>query len=995
MGAQGGNGLGQPGGSAGIRARLANVRSEPPGWWLDVYDGLALALLIAMLVTAERLDAARATVAMVADAGRPDQAADPAALAWLWTGVAVVGLIAAHRVRRRAIFEVDAITDRLGADPERHARQRRVLRRLTGTSIVAWIVWQLWGIGVVAWDLPQPGRSAFHLLALALAIVALGGAGQQVLGEPGAAWERASAVRLQLILLGLLFALVFLVPLTAAQLVDVLRGWGDQSGTRPAVGIAGALLLGAVCRASAIRLLAPTDTGAPGPTRRRVGIVLAIGIAGLAPLLAAEHAWVGFGACIGVLIVALLSKWSTAVRGTAGADPLTSHRFAGTLGVFALGTVFVGLVDATVDSWLLPRRWNGANVALMLVTIAVGILFGVLAGDAHRRPYLNRGPMGRRARDAGYGAGACALTVLAAFGPVEFLHGRLDFVWALPLLAGAILLAFRKLGDSGNPELWAGAGVAAGAACAIYAEPIEVPRVFGAFGVVLIGAAGLLLALHGAASWSMRREPRFFRDLLPKTVPAVTLLALWIGAATVFSQQSHSTVHQARTIDSSGPPGDLRSSVRAWLDREGGDSPPANLPMLLVGASGGGAKAGYWTDLVMDCVLGSGAPREGGECAGARHAEGPRRLGRLYLTSSVSGGSIGIYHLLRRIHDAESGKEWVDASAGREVLSPVTAWGLFHDLPAFMLGADTDPRQCQGDEAECRVEADRALVQEAAIAGQTGLVPSEEMTAAIPKSPVAVFNGALDGADGRVLASPLALSPPRAPDPECDTAPTGEPGAGSVDARDVLAPDQDVPLITAAGLSARFPGIAPAGRLGDQQGSKAGCDVAPPLAPVEVRDGGYVENTGLMTIAELLPQIDTETRAWAAEKRRAGRRVHVQLIVLSIDDDPAVVDPKPKLEEHRTPLGIGKRANPAYFSRLTRDRLTSCQYRDVTYRRISPPPHIGAHAATGWEISQTSRERDLRRALAGKPGVAGEPREVIKWLRRVLDGRGPPPRDCP
>ena len=111
----------------------------------------------------------------------------------------------------------------------------------------------------------------------------------------------------------------------------------------------------------------------------------------------------------------------------------------------------------------------------------------------------------------------------------------------------------------------------------------------------------------------------------------------------------------------------------------------------------------------------------------------------------------------------------MDTSNGREVLSPVLAWGVFHDLPALMLGMRTDPRDCDGGWS-CRRGADRALVQEAAIAGREGIDPPDRepmLVSATPRLPVTVFNAAADGAERRVLLSPVLLDTRRRRSDEC------------------------------------------------------------------------------------------------------------------------------------------------------------------------------------------------------------------------------------
>jgi hypothetical protein len=414
--------------------------------------------------------------------------------------------------------------------------------------------------------------------------------------------------------------------------------------------------------------------------------------------------------------------------------------------------------------------------------------------------------------------------------------------------------------------------------------------------------------------------------------------------------------------------------------------------MVLVGASGGGSKAAYWTDLVIDCMLGKGSPSEDleNECASARRDR--PRLRRVFMTSSVSGGSVGVYHLLSQQPRLEAGLHWVERAGGREVLSPITAWGLLHDLPAFLLHTHTDPRDCT-DKLDCRLNADRALVQEAAVADfRTDIVPPDEGRHLIERAggPVPVFNGAINGAEGRVLLSRLALAPPRPNDPGCEQRQRSfppEPAAGSLDGHDVLRKEgavrgDDVPLVTAALLSARFPVVAPPARLGDLERDHSRCKTPLPLSPVTVRDGGYVENTGVLTISDLMPQIRRSV------ERHKPRSVRVPIVVVSIDDDPTVLDGDPELSRRKGPgLGIATRVNDKYLSRLARDRITSCQYRGVSFVRISPPPHAGAQAATGWELSRTSRLGDLGAALAPGSAALGK----VERLRGVLDGSAPSP----
>jgi hypothetical protein len=201
-----------------------------------------------------------------------------------------------------------------------------------------------------------------------------------------------------------------------------------------------------------------------------------------------------------------------------------------------------------------------------------------------------------------------------------------------------------------------------------------------------------------------------------------------------------------------------------------------------------------------------------------------------------------------------------------------------------------------------------------------------------------------------------------------------------LDAHDVLADGRDVPLVSAALLSARFPLLEPPARVGSREQAPRGCPTTGPLTAVRVRDGGYMENTGLRTIVDLLPAIRDQLRSQKAD---------VPIIVVSIDDDPEVAIADPEREEPRpAPGSVATKVSDGYLSRQARDALSSCQFPDVTYLRISPEPHVGAHAATGWEISETGRRRDLGQALRSGSEALKDVSLVQQWLDGVRHDTG-------
>ena len=327
----------------------------------ELLAGVALALAVVAIVVAERLHVARDTIARTAETAP----AGFEAVEW----VVVIGGVGAGGA---VLWFSLKLTSR-----------RRFLVGAGGAAVTAWALWQVVEI------LHRPGTlaDALHVAAPLLAALALVVAGREVVGGIGAAWGRASVVRIHLIALAVLFVLVFRFPFTSDQLADVLRAWGDGAISRPAAGIAAALLLGATVRTSAARLLIPDPTRAAiNPTHVLVaGIVC--GVAAVVLVLVGFYA--AAFAVATIAAVALL---------TSPAPQLGADRPAGEESARA----------ATRRSL---RRLSATLAVLPVMTLVAGLVADGHGLAASRRP-AHRGDEAARGMD-----GRSRRAVCAARGP--------------------------------------------------------------------------------------------------------------------------------------------------------------------------------------------------------------------------------------------------------------------------------------------------------------------------------------------------------------------------------------------------------------------------------------------------------------------------------------------------------------------------------------------------------------------------------------------------
>lgn len=246
-------------------------------------------------------------------------------------------------------------------------------------GVLAWTAWHV--VGVLSVDCPDipPGLVKWlHWIALGLGGTALLSAGV-VTGRTGRAGGLASTVRVQAWFLVGLFVIVFVFPITSDQMTDVLRAWGDGPPSKVLAGTAGALLLGAVCRASGLRLLLREQDHEDCHAFLRTCALVIIGA-----VVAAALRLLKLEAAAAVALSATLTiTHRHRIRAPTGDVLLTRRRLAGTLAVIPLAILLAGLARATTESLLLDTglsdRWP-----LIIATLAVTAITAVATARAHR-----------------------------------------------------------------------------------------------------------------------------------------------------------------------------------------------------------------------------------------------------------------------------------------------------------------------------------------------------------------------------------------------------------------------------------------------------------------------------------------------------------------------------------------------------------------------------------------------------------------------------------
>lgn len=263
-------------------------------------------------------------------------------------------------------------------------------------------------------------------------------------------------------------------------------------------------------------------------------------------------------------------------------------------------------------------------------------------------------------------------------------------------------------------------------------------------------------------------------------------------------------------------------------------------PVFVVATEGGGIRAAYWTALVLGTLQDQSQENaKGWQAAHPGEPAPPEFASHLFAISGVSGGSLGaaVFDALLAEHAPYPLAAKTGYMLRQDYLSPTLAAMLFPDLlqrlwPFPVAAADRAKALEKGWEHgwALTISGEQSANRFAAPFRALWTPEAKETPTAGARLPALFLNGTRVESGKRLITSNLGI--------------TGGVGGEFADAEDAeeeiavgASGPRDLPLSTAAHMSARFTYVSPAGLLPNGG---------------HVVDGGYFENSGAATALEIV-----------------------------------------------------------------------------------------------------------------------------------------------
>jgi hypothetical protein len=649
-------------------------------------------------------------------------------------------------------------------------------------------------------------------------------------------------------------------------------------------------------------------------------------------------------------------------------------RFDAPFGLVALGIVFLTVAFL---SWPLGQvsyefeRKRGSAAARRWLPITLGLSVLALPAFAIIRAYVGPAVLGQ-------GGAAWGLVYLVVIGVAVITVDRLDhrvyYAWIkrrrLVLGTNLVLLSYL---------IWR-----------IWENPWRISEAFGAISLLTLFLVAVSFPLYYLTRRTERvRPPAVFVLLRLRRTPVLMLVVAWVViGGRLDSQSSYYDVRVVGRISGSDEarlqkPG---LSVTTAYERWRAKDPATNRPMLFVAAAGGGIRAAYWTARVMSCVLEGLGPEEACYRGGPDSATNDLRRAAL-AASGISGGSLGLAAYVAHVRSGENDADWPRKRLDDDYMSPTIAWALFADFPSalFRRGGGSDRNEVleRAFERSWLTPSDHDIAgvlwehatptDESALA--EGLFASQvTVTGGTPPAPFLLLNGTkaqdgcrlvgsvLDAAvdypgDQRTNArrlseSCLGLDVFRDRDATNGKRPLSAAWAFATadDLNDYVCEGEDIRLSTAVMLSARFPYVAPSGRL-------TPCSPQGATHAANVVDGGYFDTSAASPLVELWARLEPLVRA------DVGGPTCIVPYLLQIDTGYA--DPRAPAQKRPSELQVVpqtlRRARDAREHNAR--QAAALQFttpfteggRADRYFRVYPHVHPGVRAPLGWTLSRAAQ----------------------------------------
>jgi hypothetical protein len=857
------------------------------------------------------------------------------------------------------------------------------------------LAWLLWLSGWAKWVLDLMAVMA----ALVLAWVLIAGKSADLAASWPALRRRLYELRLHVVLALLLAVVLF----AHEQIPDLVRRW---TPVQLAIDLVLLWIFALALWFIGRRLL--TSVPKVGPPW--LGRALFVSLLALAAVQAVVHFSVhgayrsGWGLLVPAGILSVLAVMGRLLPDGVGTPPRPSAAAEGAAGLpqllasVALVGFGAGVLHASFGYAVYARAWSWWSVALVGAA-ALGLV-----------PWRAR----RRGEPLLWAAGASVACLVALWvsDRGELNPSILVAVAGLLLLAGFrlydVLASTKREGPSGR---WLALGVTVVLA-ACYGVTVAFPWWTGeqlsVIGVLLLFLI-VVAAVGGALVWATPAlpVPRALRVVHIGRFPVMALLVAWFLVAGLLDKGGYHNV-RIENVKAAATPVTLAQAFDCWLVKNGleptepcttaaakrvavAQTSRRAVPLILVATTGGGIRAAYWTDRVLDCAF-EIDPKS--DCRDGARTHDFARSNRIFAASGISGGSLGLasyaaYLTAKKRSGSQS--DWVQQRLDGDALSPSGAWWLMVELPRAFL--------------QFRSPTDRAGVLER---GWERQWPGRQLSGGLfalwrnQQAPLlllngtsvedgcrfetSVLNGNVQTADGEVpgchSSDPFDETVPADPSEPPPLDRTRVAGSSVLPAtRDLVdylcGGNVDVRLSTAALLSARFPFVNPSGRI------ERRCDLPGSRRPIAyVVDGGYLDTSGASPIVELMTKLGPMIDTWNGNPANSGR-----CIVPQIDNgfDSAAARPSRRPAELLVPLTasfatrLARAAEGRNGAALVFDQPVAGSPAVNRYARFVNQAHPGPHAPLGWTQSHES-ERELtgqlqqdlnRRALA----------EVRNWLK--------------